>query len=784
MNSNFRIGYRCNLVFYSIECIAILLVSFFLNRLPLPVLISFAVLYAGSMLLFYRGNRKHKLSRKLYMRLQCVAFVIANMFASYAFDSAQVFVYAMCFSSIVSFIFLDVKLARFQMFLSTGIIIIVAGFISIYTGSQHTMMAFTFGVVVMIVINWVIVSMTNIITFQNRKSIEQERSLDDLLKVLEVKCDDARAATRSKSRFLAHMSHEIRTPINAIMGMNEMILRESHEEDIRGYAADAKTAAQSLLGIINDILDITKIEAGKLTIVSVEFDLAHLISDLYNLIRFKAESKGLRLVVIADEALPSMLYGDDIRLKEVLVNLLSNAVKYTHEGSIILEVRCVDNNGIFFSVKDTGIGIKEDDMDRLFGAFDRIEEERNHNIEGSGLGLNITTSLLLLMGSELKVKSEYGKGSEFYFTLYPIVADSTPVGKLDVHVYERHISNYCSEFEAPDAHILVVDDNEMNRAVFVNLLKATKVQISEASGGKQCLELTSANRYDIIFMDHMMPEMDGIDTFKAIRADKDNLCYDVPIIVLTANAVTGAKEQYMEIGFDGFLTKPVDPQKLEETVFATLDYSIIKPRMEIDTKSVPPPATELPVIDGVDWNYAKLHFQEETALLDTVKMFAVSIKRDFDELTGYFDNLDDEQSLVSYRVKVHSMKSSALMIGIVQLAGMAMELEKAARSGSRSVIYALHPVFAERWLSYSALLSDFVKSDEPQKNADEYISEIEDIFAGIRSAAEDMDVDTLDELSARLDGYAFPAKKNEMIEQVRSQILNFEVEKLTEVYYQ
>ena len=783
MNSNFKIGYRCNLVFYSIECIAVLLVSIFMQRLPLPAIITFAVLYTATMILFYRGNRKHKLSENLYMRLQYIAFIMANIFASCAFDSAQVFVYAMCFSSIVSFIFLDVKLARFQMFLSTGIIVVVAGFISVYTGSQQTMMAFTFGVVVMIVINWVIVSMTNIITFQNRKSIEQERSLDDLLKVLEVKCDEARAATQSKSRFLAHMSHEIRTPINAVMGMNEMILRESNEEQIRSYAADAKNAAQSLLGIINDILDITKIEAGKLNIVPVEFDLADMIMDLCNMVHFKAEDKGLRFVVTVDNSLPKSIKGDDLRIKEVLVNLLSNAVKYTREGSVTLDIRMTDNEAIRFSVKDTGIGIKKEDMEKLFLAFDRVDEVRNHGIEGTGLGLNITSSLLVLMDSALNVKSEYGLGSEFYFTLYPEIIDSTPIGELDLESHERKAADYSVAFEAPDARILVVDDNEMNRAVFTNLLKATKVQISEASSGMQCLELTAANRYDIIFMDHMMPEMDGVDTFKAIRADADNLCKDVPIIVLTANAVVGAREHYTEIGFDDFLTKPVDPQKLERMVFSVLDKDLIRAAEKNEATAVQVPSVELPVVEGVDWSYAKLHFKDEGSLLSTVRMFAAAIQSDIGELNGYYENIDDEQALVGYRVKVHSMKSSAAMIGIVQLAGMAMELEKAARTESRAVIKSLHPVFAERWLSYSVLLAEFTKNDAPKKYADDNISEIEEIFAGIRAAASDMDVDALDELSRCLDGYAFPEEKQALIDLTRSQILNFEVEKLTERYY-
>ena len=357
MRSQFRTGCATNSFFYVFMGIAAIIMAVANNRFPLPMLIFFIVFFVGTTTAFAVAARKTK-KYTLYGVLQMMAFVILNCFVSIAFDSAQAFIYAMCFSTILGFVFIDVKVSKFQFIRSVIIVIIAAAFISYYTGSKQTMLAYTFGTVVLLVMNWVIVSMANHIKFQYRKNAEQERSLDDMLKVVEAKCDEAQQATKAKSNFLAHMSHEIRTPINAVIGMNEMILRESKDNDILKYASETKNAADSLLGIINDILDITKIEAGKLTPVYAEYKPAKLINNLYNLIRFKAEDKGLEFKVIIDERIPRRLKGDDIRLKQIVINLLSNAVKYTRKGSVTFEVQYLGSGRLYFSVKDTGIGIK------------------------------------------------------------------------------------------------------------------------------------------------------------------------------------------------------------------------------------------------------------------------------------------------------------------------------------------------------------------------------------------------------------------------------------------
>lgn len=779
MNTHFLTGYRCNLFFYLLECVVVVVLSIIYDRLVPVALIGFVVFSLITILVLFRGDKKRKISESMHKMLQSFFYSVINVVMSIAFDSAQVFIYAMCFSTIAMFIFLDTKIAKFQMLQSVLMIVLFGCFTSVVVGSRQTMLEYTFGSFVLIVINWVVLSMTSIITFQNRKSVEQERSLDDLLKVVEAKCDEAQAATRSKTRFLANMSHEIRTPINSVMGMNEMILRESTEKDIISYASEAKNATESLLGIINDILDITKIEEGKINILSVKYNLSDLINDVYNLVRFRAEAKNLKFEIVADENLPSVLKGDDIRLKQILTNLLTNAVKYTEKGGIVLEIKPVGNSEIYFSVKDTGIGIKEEDLPRLFNAFDRMEETRNRNIEGTGLGLNITSTFLKAFGSELKVKSEYGKGSEFSFVLKQEIIDASPIGIIDVNIRKTKHKNYSVVFEAPDARVLIVDDNEINRKVFINLLKRTKIKIDEAESGIESIELTKKNTYDIIFMDHMMPVMDGVEAFHIIRNNKDNPNSEIPVIVLTANAVIGAEEYYMKEGFNSFLSKPIDPKKLEQAVFENLKSSLIKKQSETLNEEIhEEPDFEYPVIDGIDWSYAKLHLKDDKLILDTVKMFRTSMKSDIEELNSYYVEMSKEEELDNYRVKVHSMKSSAALIGIVQLAGIAMELEKAARNGDIAVIKTMHPVFAKRWLSYLEPLKDMFEAKKSGAAATADMQEIVEIFDTIREAAENMDVDTLDEMSRKLDEYNFEGVTAEKIDEVKKLIFNFEVEKL------
>lgn len=389
---------------------------------------------------------------------------------------------------------------------------------------------------------------------------------------------EAIAASEAKGNFLANMSHEIRTPINAVLGMDEMILRESREKSIREYAMDIHTAGQSLLSIINDILDMSKIESGKMEIIPVEYDLSSLIHDLSNMISFRAKAKNLTLEVTVDENLPARVLGDDVRIKQVVTNILTNAVKYTETGTIWMRVsgnREGNIENITFEIEDTGIGIKEEDMSKLFEAFQRIEEGRNRNIEGTGLGMSITMQLLQMMGSKLNVDSVYGKGSKFYFTIAQEIVDATPMGDFDTRIKELDNQyTYSRAFIAPNAKILVVDDNVMNRKVFSALLKPTQINIEEAESGYEAVDLCGVNRYDIIFMDHMMPEMDGVEAAGRIRSMEGGR--DAVIIALTANATGNAERKFKDAGFDGFLPKPVNPVKLEDILRCFLRPELIE----------------------------------------------------------------------------------------------------------------------------------------------------------------------------------------------------------------
>lgn len=618
---------------------------------------------------------------------------------------------------------------------------------------------------------------------------EKEESLVDAR-------NEAEASNRSKSIFLSNMSHEIRTPINAILGLDTMILRESKEEDIRNYALDIRNSGQTLLSLINDILDLSKIESGKMELVEGEYDFASVIHDVMNMISIKAEQKHLALNLKLDENLPSRLYGDDVRIRQILINIMNNAVKYTEEGSVTLSISGEKNEQevlLHFSVKDTGIGIKEEDMHKLFGKYDRIEEKRNKNIEGTGLGMSITAAFLALMNSELKVNSVYGKGSEFYFDIKQKILNAEPIGEL-----ESRITNKIDEkdlklsFTAPDAHILVVDDNAMNRKVFMGLLKKTKLKIDEAESGKECINLCRNNKYDIVFLDHMMPEMDGVETLKHMKGLEEFVNADTPMIVLTANAISGAKEEYLKAGFNDYLTKPINPEKLEKMIVRYLPKELVKEGISIKEMTEPESnadnANDLPEIAGINWGYALQIMKDKDLLVSTVESFAKLGKKNSTDLKNLYENIlksnedNSSEAFKEYRILVHSMKSSAAMIGICGISEVAKWLEYAARDENLSEIKNLTEYFLEHWDAYVEQLREKFLTDEGKKSVNnENIKEIKNLLEKLENASAKLDMDTMDEVSEQLEMYEFSSDDQALIDEIIAAIVELNCDKVVEL---
>lgn len=412
------------------------------------------------------------------------------------------------------------------------------------------------------------------ILFQNRIYKEENRISNQQKKEIE-------ELNKAENHFFSSMSHEIRTPINTIIGLNEMILREDISEEVAESAKNIQGASKMLLTLINDILDLSKIESGKMDIVNTSYETGVLFSDIINMIWIKAKEKGLEFRLDIDASIPSMLYGDEVRIKQVLINLLNNSVKYTKEGSVTLSVRCehigLNRVRVYYSIKDTGQGVKKEDIPFLFNAFQRVDEEKNRHIEGTGLGLSIVKQLVTLMGGEISVNSVYTKGSTFLVTLEQDIVDAKELGifSLESRINSGNRVRYKQSFEAPKARILIVDDNDMNLLVAKKLLTDTKIQIDTAASGAECLELTKRNFYHGILMDHLMPEMDGIECLHAIRSQEAGMCQEVPVIALTANAGGDNQSLYKKEGFNGYLAKPVSGALLEAAVLKVLPKELV-----------------------------------------------------------------------------------------------------------------------------------------------------------------------------------------------------------------
>lgn len=582
----------------------------------------------------------------------------------------------------------------------------------------------------------------------------------------------AEEATRAKSAFLANMSHEIRTPINAILGMNEMILRESDDPDIVEYAECVHNAGNTLMGLVNNILDFSKIEAGRIDIIPVEYDMASVVNDLVNMIQGRADEKGLELELEIDRETPSRMFGDELRIKQIITNILTNAVKYTEQGSVTFAMECEritdDPDSVYLNVtiSDTGIGIRDEDMGKLFSEFERLEEKRNRTIEGTGLGMNITKQLLEMMGSELKVESIYGEGSVFEFRLKQKVINWAPLGDY-ASAYQESVAgrkSYKEKFTAPEARVLVVDDTDTNLDVFRSLLKRTGMQIDTALSGDEGIELTKHNVYDIIFMDHMMPEKDGIETFHEISSDAVNPNRNTTTVCLTANAISGAREMYLAEGFDDYMTKPIDADRLEEMIIRCLPEEKVIISEAYDTDAGDEPEAPLPEwllgCEGIDPEQGVKNCGSTEDYLRVLDGFYTAIETKADEIERYYEAGD----IKNYTIKVHALKSSARIIGAADLSGKAERLEEAGNEENIDYIRANTEALLKQYRSYIDILSPLSASgdDLPEIPAEE----LDDAYAALGEFANAMDYELTRMILDSVKEYRLPAEDETRFSQI------------------
>ncbi|MBR5973592.1 MAG: response regulator [Clostridiales bacterium] len=684
------------------------------------------------------GKKKRKWLMHLAINIQCVVYWITFTFFLYTGGTG---------GSSVFLFFVAVPVVFFFFNLSYGLYFCLVFFIimCVYMNTPLRDMGYQFPEIyysrlpMMYLANVIMVAVAQYETVKAK--IKQDNALEA-----------ARRASEAKTDFLANTSHEIRTPINAVLGMNEMILRESakaeklsgaspmayHEafRKIRNYAGNVDSAGSNLLAIINDILDFTKVEEGKLDIVEVEYQLSSVINDVSNMIYFKAKEKNLTFVTDVDADLPDHLFGDVVRVRQVITNILNNAVKYTDKGGVTLKItgRREESGpdgknimSLIAAVTDTGIGISEENIGKLFGKFERVDLEKNSTKEGTGLGLAITKMLLDMMGGEVKVESTYGVGSTFTVVIPQQVLSEEPVGNFK-EKFEKSLGEkkaYHESFRAPSAKILIVDDTKMNLVVATEFLKDTLLQIDTAGGGKEAVELALVNKYDVILMDQRMPEMDGEETFRAIKSHKEGPNIETPVICLTADAVVGARERYLAKGFVDYLTKPIDSTYLEMMLKKYIPEEKVEIVKEEEEKS-----------SSEEWKKDQENMESPFKILEdhginTAKGLANCGGDDefyrsmlLEYLKGSKEKKEDlvkflkAGDLNNYGILIHSLKSTSAMIGAEVPQRIALDLEEAAGRGDREYVDENHGAFVREYETILEALRKVVSTDDEMEDFD------------------------------------------------------------------
>lgn len=711
---------------------------------------------------------------------------------------------------------------------------------------------------------------------------------------------ELRKTSNMKSDFLANMSHEIRTPMNAVIGMAEMALREDIPPAAREYIGQIKSSGQTLLTIINDILDFSKIESGKMDISDVEYEPLSMINDVSNIIMTRIGSKDLDLTVDVNPEIPIGLYGDNIRIKQVLVNMANNAVKFTDSGNVNVKIDFLrtteDTIELCVSVTDTGRGIKESDMAKLFQSFQQLDSKRNRNVEGTGLGLAISKQLVALMHGKIHVDSEYGKGSTFSFVIPQRVTDSSravekvedgivaagliqseytaqelagdmeklgvtyvrleseeDLGwlkdhnagyffveqplmteavqyfmKLNPNVCGVVLANYRSvrtydlpnlrvvkkplyilglsnifngkeengsvslmeaedfDFTAPKAEILVVDDNAINLTVVKGLLNPLQMKIDTALSGKDAVLMVTDKRYDIIFMDHMMPEMDGVETTRVIRRLLGNNG-QVPIIALTANAVEGTAQMFIDEGMNDFVTKPIEmrvilaklrkwlpPEKIEKNRAKKIDSVLQSGNRNGQASQM---STNISIA-GLDVKKAMEFLGNEELFWSVLKEYY----RVIDKKSTLIAEYEQKEMWKEYTIEVHALKSASRQIGALELAQVAEQMEAAGNAGNAALIHRITPGMLEEYTFYKGILAPyFVKQEEVQNGRAAEMSEMSELFDQMKDAMENLDMDAMEEVIKNMRQYSYSDAQRDIFEKLKNAVEDIDTERCEEI---
>ena len=606
----------------------------------------------------------------------------------------------------------------------------------------------------------------------NKRSYYYEKTLK--MQKVEMEKDKAESANEAKSAFLSNMSHEIRTPMNAIVGMTEILLREEHSEQTREYLNNIKSSGAALLTIINDILDFSKIESGKMEIVEEEYEPMTMLNDLSMIFLNRIEDKKIELVYDIDKILPAKLIGDEKRLRQIIINLMNNAIKFTDSGHVKLSVKInpleKDNIELTFLVEDTGQGIKEEDIGKLFGSFQQVDTKKNHYKEGTGLGLAISKQLVELMHGSIGVESTYGEGSKFCFTVPQKVLDATPATEVKS---ERKAEEQQLQFIAPDARILVVDDNDMNLKVAVGLLEPLKLQIDTAHNGKDALNMVKEKTYDIVFMDHMMPVMDGIEATREIRKLEDEGLGKLPIVALSANATKEARQMFIQEKMDDFVAKPIIFEEIKKCILKWLPKDLVTmiESKEEAIQSSDADEEKLPEIQG-------LNVSEGIKNCGSKKLFI--------ELLGDFYKLIEPKStklekcladgmLRDYTIEVHALKNTARMIGAMELSEMFYQMEQLGNAGEQKKIEERTPEVLKLYRSYKDILAEYGSKSEEGKEQVSY-EKLQHTLMCLHDAMDSFDLDEADKAMKELEAYVFPSELQPMIEQLSAYVSDVAME--------